>query len=160
MLGGIQHVWARHDPLDEEGAKQNRRRDTARDAESYGGDQIAATGGVIGSPGAEHSFHSTFAEAFFIRRALNRVGVCHPLCRAAADTWKYADVRAEGAALENQPPVAEGIFHAFHDTTQLSNLFPGNARSLDSQVDNLRDGKQSYGHGNESDAVPQKDRRP
>jgi hypothetical protein len=110
--------------------------------------------------GAEHSFHSAFTEAFFIRRALNGIGVCHPLGCATPHSGKYADVGAERATFENQPPVAKGIFHPFHNAAEFFDLFPGNARSLDGQVDNLRDGKQSYSHGNESNAVPQEDRRP
>ena len=125
MLGRIQHVGARHDPLDQERAEQDRRGDAARDAKGNRGNQIPSSGRVIGCSGAEHSFHGTFAETLFVRGALNRVGVCHPLRRAASHSWKYADVRAQSAALENQPPVAEGVFHSLHDSAQLCRLAPG-----------------------------------
>ena len=155
MFRGIQHVRARHDPLDQKRPEQDRCGDAARNAKGNRGYQIPASGRVIGSSGAKHSFHSTLAETLLVRRALHRVGVCHPLRRAASHSWKYADIRAESAALENQPPVAEGIFHPLHDTTQLSNLLTGDARPFNSQVDNLGDGKESYSHGNQVDTVPQ-----
>src|SRR5512134_1458016 len=124
MLRGVQHVRAGYDSLDEKGAEQNRGRDTARDAKGHGGDQVAATGRVVGSAWAENSFDGPLAETLFVRGALNRVRVCHPLCRTTSHARKYADIGPERAAFENQPPVAKGIFHALHYAAEFFDLFP------------------------------------
>ena len=62
----------------------------------------------------------------------------------------------DGAATDNQPPVAEGILNPFHDAAQFAHLFPGNAGTLNGQINDLRDGKKTDGDGNQADTIPEK----
>ena len=71
MLGWIQHVWTRHDPLDQKRTEQDRCGDTARDSKSNRGNQIPSPGRVISRSRAKHPFHSPLAETLFVRGALN-----------------------------------------------------------------------------------------
>ncbi len=141
--------------MNDEGPEQNSHGDVAGHAKSDGRDQPPSEVGIVGRSGSQDAFHRPLAEAFPVRGALHRMGIGHPLRDGPSHARDDADVRANGATFEDQPPVTKGVLDPLHDATQLPDMGLSNARAFDGQVDNLGDGKQAKGHGHQTNAIPQ-----
>ena len=54
--------------------------------------------------------------------------------------------------------MAEGVLDPFHDTGDLLHFALGDAGAPHRQIDDLRDGEESYHHGAETQAIPEIER--
>src|SRR5215475_8187781 len=80
-----------------------------------------------------------------------------PLCGRSPHAGNNRRKCTERAAADYQPPVAKGVLNALHDSTELSNLLFGNARSQYRQLNGLGNGIKSDGDGYKTNSVPKKE---
>src|SRR5262249_33809014 len=80
-----------------------------------------------------------------------------PLCGRSPHDGNNRGECTERAAADYQPPVAKGVLNALHDSTELSHLLFGNARSQYRQLNGLGNGIKSDGDGYETNSVPKKE---
>ncbi len=151
---GRERPLARHDAFHHERAQQDGRGHAAGDAEHERRDERPAQRRVVRRAGSEHALYARSARRGACGTAADGVGVGRPLRHAAPQSWQQADVGANGAAAEDEPPAAKRLEHAVAHAARRDALraWP---RSDTGHRERLRHGEQPQRNRQQPDAVPQ-----
>ncbi len=140
--------------MNDKRAQQDRHGDARRHTERNRRDHAAAQSGVVRRAWAQYAADIAFAKPFFVGRALHRVGVGEPLGSGGAHPRDDRRKGTQGAAADDQPPVAEGVLDALHHPAKIADFLLGDTGAEHRKLDRFRNRVEADGDGNKTDAVP------
>ena len=155
----VQHVRARLQAVDHEGADQERHGRAAGDAEGQRGHQRAALLGVVGALGSDDAAHVAGSEGEgSVLAGGFGVSVGEPVHHRRTQARNDADPGSQKGAAEHQPPVGEhvpdAVSHPFHGLLGHA----ADLLALDHHVGELGQREDSQAHHDDVETVEQVER--